>query len=112
MMDGISGSRRTLLGIAGLAGIAAAFGTQPANATDSDGAELLRLWLLVLQAPADLKLTTIPAYTPDGERILVHGYELAQMTENDRWQWANDWLTTWPDGRALLLAEIARLRDD
>lgn len=101
-------SRRALIGSAGLAGIAALIGRQPTNAAETEGAELLRVWLLILQAPEDLKLSSIPVYV-DGQRAWVHGYELAAMTEDERWQWVNDWLASWPDGRSLLLQEIAGL---
>ena len=101
-------SRRSILGTAGLAGLAAVLDVPATNAADTEGAELLRVWLLILQAPADLKLSSIPVYV-DGQRAWVHGYELAAMTEEERWQWVNDWLAAWPDGRALLLQEIARL---
>ena len=102
------GSRRTVIGSAALAGVAAAIGVRSASAAETEGAELLRVWLLILQAPDDLKLSSIPVYM-DGQRAWVHGYELAAMPEDERWQWVDDWLATWPDGRVLLLTEISRL---
>lgn len=107
MMDATE-TRRNLLGTAGLAGIAVVLGSQSSMAADTEGADLLRTWLLILQAPADLKLSSIPVYV-DGQRAWVHGYELAAMTDDERWQWVEDWLATWPDGRVLLLTEISRL---
>ena len=108
MIEG-SLSRRKMMSATGLAGLTALLASELPAAASTGQSELLDTWLLILRAPADLDLRSIPAYTSDGERILVHGYELAEMTEDERWQWANDWLATWPDGRQLLIDELVRL---
>jgi hypothetical protein len=73
--------------------------------------ELLETALFVLRNDEGLELTSIPAYTLEGEQVLVHGYELAQMTDDERWDWVHQWPEVWPDGRSTLLAHLSRLNE-
>ena len=52
----------------------------------------------ILANDSDLSLQWIPAYTPDGQKVWVAGYELARMTDAERVAWVEQWLTTWPNG--------------
>ena len=53
----------------------------------------------IINGDPSIANTGILAYTPDGKKVIVSGYQLAQMTDQERKDWVDQWLYTWPNGK-------------